>query len=155
LTGNVLESVITTQIPLPGTAHTPFTPLVIQFSQALQSLTLSYAYLDINHDTVSVQAMFSNGQKDGAAVTVTGTVPYGFANPEGSLTLAPTSNFNSIVVSTTSVALAVDNIAVTLPNQTKPPPIATDEPTSLLLMGIGALGMMVFGWRQSRVSAES
>jgi hypothetical protein len=155
LTGNVLESVIASQIPLPGSAHTAFTPLVVQFSQSLQSISLAYAYLDINHDTVSLQA-FAGGKADGSPLTVTGTVPDGFSNPEGSLTLTPTKPFDSIVLSTTSVALAVDNLSATLPNETKPPPVtATAEPTSVLLLGIGALGMMVLGWRQSRAPAEA
>jgi hypothetical protein len=143
LTGNVLES----PYPLPGAGAV--SPLVVQFSQPLRWLSLTYAYDGTSSDTFSLRA-FSGGPTGtaaGSALTVTGSLPDGFFYPEGVLTFFPKTSFDTVVLSTTAIADAIDNIAGAPVNGT-PPPTATPEPPLLALGGIGALGLAVVGWRR-------
>jgi hypothetical protein len=107
--------------------------LTVVFSAPLTSISMNFA--TSGPATLSLDA-FSGGTLVGSN-SASGTVPAGFAAPEGILGFN-SGTFDTVVLSASTGDFAVDNIAAT------DPPPDVPEPGSLLLCA-GALAALSFG----------
>jgi hypothetical protein len=119
LTGNVLGD--------PGPAEQDGLNLNISFSQDLQAITLDFATDDFITPSPFTITAFENSTQVGTA-TSTGEFLSGFTFPEGEITFAG-GPFNQVVLSSTAMDFAVDNINV----------IAAPEPGTFALLGASLL----------------
>jgi hypothetical protein len=119
LTGNVLGD--------PGPAGLDGLALSISFSQDLSAITLDFATSDFITASPFTITAFEGSTQVGTA-TSTGQFLQGFTFPEGEITFAG-GPFNTVVLSSTAMDFAVDNITV----------VAAPEPGTLALLGAGLL----------------
>ncbi len=126
LSGNVLTS-----------TTTPVGDLTISFSAPQSSITLDFVAADTS--PVNLTAML--GGKSVGTSNVAGSQPPGNDFPENVLSFN-SGTFDSVVLSTASGTLAIDNISVT-------DPPAAPEPGSFLLGG-GVLAILAVGSRLRR-----
>lgn len=110
--------------------------LVIGFSSLVQNVSLNFATNSGVGPALLLQAFTGGigGTLVGSA-SVAGVVPGGFTFPEGVIGLSGVA-FDTLRLSTTAQDFAVDNIQFVNAN-------AVPEPTSLLLFGSGAIGVIV------------
>jgi hypothetical protein len=130
LTGNVLLD--------PGPAGADNLFLGVAFSANVNSISLDFA---TNGPGTFALLALENGSPVGL-VFATGTVPSGFIFPEGTITFNG-ANFNEVVMGSSALDFAVDNIDVK--------PVATPEPASLLLLGSGLVALLMA--RRRRIAA--
>jgi hypothetical protein len=137
LTGNVLGD--------PGPAGFDNLALDVSFGRDLNSLSLDFATSDFGTASPLTLTAYDNAKFVGS-VQAMGTVPNGFTFPEGQISFAA-SPFNNIVISSTAMDFAVDNIAVT----------ATPEPAFAPLLGLvfGAMVLLSLRARHRRATAGS
>ena len=121
LTGNVLGD--------PGPAGIDGLNLSVLFSQNLSAVTLNFATDDFNTPSPLTLTAFEGVNQVGS-VTSTGQFLNGFLFPEGEIALSGLA-FNRIVISSTAMDFAVDNITV----------VGTPEPAPLALFALGLLAM--------------
>jgi hypothetical protein len=133
LTGNALLD--------PGPAGKQNIPLNISFSQPITSISFVFA-LDDPTNTTSMS--FSNNA--GASGSVTGNIPTGFRNPEGSLTFTGPA-FTSVTLSSLALFFAVDDIVVTTATS------VVALPATLPLFATGLVGLGLLGWRRKKKAA--
>ncbi len=119
LTGNVLGD--------PGPAGLDGLALNISFSHDLSAITLDFATSDFITPSPFTITAFEGSTRIGTA-TSTGQFLSGFACPEGEIAFEG-GPFNAVLLSSTAMDIAVDNIAV----------VATPEPGTLTLLGAGLL----------------
>jgi hypothetical protein len=122
LTGNVLGD--------PGPAGVDGLDLSINFSQNLSAVTLDFATADFNTPSPFTLTAYENSTLVGSA-TSSGQFLGGFTFPEGEISFAGGS-FNQLVLSSTAMDFAVDNINVA----------SAPEPAAL---GLFAAGLLAFG----------
>jgi hypothetical protein len=118
--------------------------LTIAFSAPLTDISLNFATFD-------TQALNLNAFFLGAPVgssSVSGTVPAGFALPEGVIGFTGTL-FDTVVLSSSTPSFAIDNVAATDPPAIDAP--AVPEPGSFLLCA-GALAALSFVRLRRRIS---
>ncbi len=135
LTGNVLGD--------PGPSGQDNLALDVAFSQELSSISLGFATSDFGSPSPLTLTAYQNSQLVGSVET-TGTVPGGFTFPEGQIEFNG-SPFNNIVISSTAMDFAVDNIAVT----------ATPEPGLLLPLGFGFAAIAFLSLRKKHRAAAA
>jgi len=119
LTGNVLGD--------PGPANLDGLALNISFSQDLSAITLDFATSDFITASPFTITAFEGSTQVGTA-TLNGQFLNGFTFPEGEITFAG-GPFNTVVLSSTAMDFAVDNINV----------VTAPEPGTLALLGAGLL----------------
>jgi hypothetical protein len=134
LTGNVLGD--------PGPAGLDNLTLNIAFDQSLAAITFNFATSDFVSPSPLTLTAYENSTPVGS-VSSTGAFPPGFSFPEGKITFSGTT-FNNVVISSTAMDFAVDNIAVAI----------APEPgtTSLLLTGLLVTGMP---WLRSQLARRA
>jgi PEP-CTERM motif-containing protein len=110
-------------------------PLFVAFNQPLSNISLNFA-LNTGNTSVPLTLSAFLGGPGGTlvgATQATGAIPPSFFFPEGLISFA--GAFDTIRLSTTAQDFAVDNLNFT-PASTVP------EPSSLLLMATGAVGVV-------------
>ncbi len=117
LTGNVLGD--------PGPAGLDGLSLLVQFSQNLSAATLDFATADFGTPSPLTLTAYENSTLVGSA-TSNGQFLSGFAFPEGEIAFQGGA-FDSIVISSTAMDFAVDNINV----------VASPEPAAFELFALG------------------
>lgn len=130
LTGNVLGD--------PGPAGKDNLSLNIDFSQNLSFITLNFATSDLVTPSPFTLTAYENGSAVGST-TFPGQFLPGFAFPEGEIAFAGPA-FNRVVLSSTALDFAVDNIQVA----------AAPEPGTLALLGAGLIGIGIPACRRRR-----
>lgn len=125
LTGNVLGD--------PGPAGLDGLSLDVAFSSELSAVSLDFATADFGSPSPLTISAYENSQLVGS-IDATGTVPANFTFPEGQITFQG-ADFNNIVISSTAMDFAVDNIAASV--------VATPEPGlfPLLAFGLAAIAL--------------
>ncbi len=112
--------------------------LRILFSEPLQAISLLFALnTPVISDALSLNA-FRSGMSVGST-SATGTVPGGFAFPEGSLSFGG-SVFDEVRLTSAAIDFGIDNVDVT-------PAAGVPEPSSLWLGGAGLAVLLI---RQSK-----
>jgi hypothetical protein len=119
LTGNVLAS--------PNSAS-----LNISFSTNLSAITLLFATGDFTTPSPVTLSAYEGNTLVGSN-TLAGMFLAGFIFPEGKIAFSG-ANFNSVVLSSPAVGLAIDNVVVA-------PGTATPEPGSEWLLGFGLIAL--------------
>ncbi len=133
LTGNVLGD--------PGPAGLDNLALNIAFSQNIAAVTLDFATADFSTPSPLTLSAYEGSNLVGS-ISATGSVPGGFSFPEGAVSFSGGA-FDQLVISSTALDFAVDNISVT----------PTPEPTAIPLLGAGlVLGVAALRRRSLRVS---
>jgi hypothetical protein len=125
LTGNVLGD--------PGPAGKDGLSLTVAFSINLSYVALDFATADFFSASPLTLTAYENSKLIGST-TATGTVPGGYTFPEGVISFAG-KPFDQIVISSTAMDLAVDNISV----------VAAPEPAVCALFGAGLLVLGLAG----------
>ena len=105
--------------------------LGMQFSVPVKQISLDFA-LNTSSTTIPLDLLAYSGVIILGSAGATGTIPSGFAYPEGVLSFTSSTPFSSIFLSTTAQDFAVDNVTV---NTTIP------EPCTALLIGSGLAGL--------------
>ena len=107
--------------------------LRILFSEPIQAINLLFALnTPVISDALSLSA-FLSGTAVGQA-SATGTVPAGFAFPEGSLSFGG-SVFDEVRLTSAAIDFGIDNVDVT--------PATVPEPSSLWLGGAGVAALLI------------
>jgi hypothetical protein len=123
ITGNVLLTNI------PGST------LNIGFASPLDTFSLLFGLAGGPADTLTLTA-YLNGSQVGSPVVAGGTIPAGGIFPEGSLAFS--GDYNSVSISSSTDYFAVGDVT------------ATPEPTSVVLLATGMLGLASAGYRRRR-----
>ena len=118
-------------------------PLDIAFSSNLTSLSLAFATDSLNSPDTFFLTAFEGGVAVGN-VSAIGSVPTGFLFPQGSIVLTGLT-FNSIELSSSAPAFAINDLDAVVAS-TVPAP----EPNSLVLLGMGLLGLLALAARGKR-----
>ena len=124
LTGNVLVD--------PGPANAPNLTLSILFSAPVTTISMDFATNSAAGVPFDLSAF--NGTTGVGSTTATGSIPGGFAFPEGVISFSG-ATFNRVVLSVPGAPdFAIDNVSVTT---------ALPEPgsISLLVLGVGAIAL--------------
>lgn len=124
-------------------------PLDIAFSKSLTSFSVNFGLNGATNSTFTLTAFSGglNGTQVGTK-TATGTIPGGiFLFPEGSLSFASTSPFDTVELTSTALNIFVDNIAVSAPV-----PEASTTVSLGLLLALAASGL---AWSARRRTARS
>jgi hypothetical protein len=127
-----------------GTPGDENIPLNIAFSSNLTSVSLAFA----TDSLLGADTFFLTAFEGGLAVgsmSATGSVPSGgFTFPQGSIVISGLT-FDSIQLSSSAPAFAINDLdAVVAPTASAP------EPNSLVLLGIGLLGLLALTARGKR-----
>jgi hypothetical protein len=140
LTGNVLGD--------PGPAGQSGLTLSAGFNQNLSAVTLNFATSDFGTPSPLTLNAYENGTLVGSA-TATGQFLAGSIFPEGEIAFNAAA-FNSLVLSSTAMDFAVDNITVA-------PATATPEPGSLALLALAltAIGFPATRKRRQGIKAKT
>lgn len=134
LTGNVLGD--------PGPVGADNLELDIAFSGNLDAVALDFATSDFITPSPLTITAYENSQQVGFSQSV-GSFISGFDFPEGEIAFEG-ATFNRIVVSSSAVDFAIDNLAVA----------ATPEPAVLPLLALGLVGIAI-GSRRARLGAKA
>jgi hypothetical protein len=126
LTGNVLGD--------PGPAGDDGLNLNISFSQDLSALDLNFATADFNTPSPLTLTAYENSTLVGSN-TSSGMFLGSFLFPEGEIAFSG-ATFNNVVISSTAMDIAVDNIAVATS--------AVPEPSSFAMVVLG-IAMLAIG----------
>jgi hypothetical protein len=121
LTGNVLGD--------PGPAGLDGLALTINFSQDLSAVVLDFATSDFSTPSPLTLTAYENASLVGSN-TSSGQFLPGFTFPEGEIAFDG-ATFNQLVISSTAMDFAVDNITVA----------TAPEPTSIALLSISLLAL--------------
>jgi len=132
LDGNVLYDT--------GNAGDANIPLDIAFSSNLTSLSLAFA---VDGTSSFLLTAFEGGVAVGS-VSATGSVPAGFLFPQGSIVFVG-SAFDSIELSSSAPAFAINDLDAVVA-----PTVSAPEPNSLILLGMGILGLLALTARGKR-----
>ncbi len=116
--------------------------LDIAFSSNLDAVALDFATSDFITPSPLTITAYENSQQVGFSQSV-GSFISGFDFPEGEIAFEG-ATFNRIVVSSSAVDFAIDNLAVA----------ATPEPAVLPLLALGLVGIAI-GSRRARPSAKA
>jgi hypothetical protein len=130
LTGNVLGD--------PGPAGQNNLPLDVAFSGELNAIELDFATADFNTPSPLTLTAYQGTQMVGSTTTSGMFLP-GFLFPEGEIAFDG-ADFNNVVISSTSMDFAVDNIAVN----------AVPEPGPLSLVVLGFSLLVIGSLRNKR-----
>jgi len=120
--------------------------LDIAFSSNLTSVSLAFA--TDGAGTFSLTA-FEGGVAVGPTVFATGSVPTGFTFPQGSITFGG-SAFDSIELTSSAPAFAINDVDAVVGST-----VAAPEPNSLILLGMGLLGLLALTVRSKRQSPSA
>jgi len=124
-------------------------PLDVAFSKSLTSLSLNFGLNGPTNSTFTVTAFSGglSGTQVGSA-TAGGAIPGGiYLFPEGSVSLATTSPFDTVELTSTAVNIFVDNIAVSAPV-----PEASTTVSLGLLLALGAGGVALTARKRRALS---
>lgn len=135
-------SALTGQILADGPGNASPLPLTLTFSAPLTSISLLFAT-----NSGTGVPLFLNAYSGGAGGTLVGTasasgaIPPGFGFPEGSLSFGGVV-FDTIVLSSTAIDFAIDNVSATL----------TPEPGGwgTAALGLGLIGFLYRGTTRGR-----
>lgn len=121
----------------PGSSGADDIPLDISFSQDISYIALFFATDGTGPFDLSA---YENGALVGT-VSQAGAIPNGYSFPQGYIKFSGV--FNSVVLTSPRTPyFAVDNVGI-IPSSGGPTP-SVPEPSSLLLLGSGALGLAGF-----------
>ena len=119
-------------------------PLDIAFSSNLTSVSLAFALDTLNPTGTFLLTAFEGGVAVGGA-TVTASVPSGFIFPQGSIAFVG-SAFDSIeLTSPNAPAFAINDVDAVVGST-----VAAPEPNSVILLGMGLLGLLALTARGKR-----
>jgi hypothetical protein len=126
----------------PGRIPISNIALEVAFSSNLTSISMDFATDGAGPFDLTA---FKGGVPVGSVVA-TGTIPAGFQYPQGSITFSGVA-FDSIELTAPGTPhFAIDNLDAV---------IATPEPTSLVLLGTGLLGLLAFAALKRRHAPET
>ncbi|HXC46772.1 MAG TPA: PEP-CTERM sorting domain-containing protein [Candidatus Sulfotelmatobacter sp.] len=127
-----------------GTPGDENIPLNIAFSSNVTSVSLAFALDSVSTIDTFLLAAFEGGAKIGE-VTVIGSVPSGgFSFPQGTIAFSG-SAFDSIQLVSTAPAFAINDVDAVVA-----PTVSAPEPNSLVLLGMGLLGLLALTARGKR-----
>jgi hypothetical protein len=118
-------------------------PLDIAFSSNLTSVSLAFALDTLNPTGTIFLAAFEGGLVVGSA-SATASVPSGFIFPQGSIAFVG-SAFDSIELTSSAPAFAINDVDAVVGST-----VAAPEPNSLILLGMGLLGLLALTARGKR-----
>ena len=126
-----------------GTLGDENIPLNIAFSSNLTSVSLNFAFDSLDGTGTFLITAFEGGVAVGGA-TVPGIIPAGFIFPQGSIAFSGFT-FDSIQLSSSAPAFAINDLDAVVA-----PTVAAPEPDSLVLLGMGLLGLLAMTARGKR-----
>ena len=115
-------------------------PLDITFSSNLTSVSLDFA----TNDTGAFLLTAFEGGINVGTMNATGSIPPGILAPQGSIAFSG-SAFDRIELTSPDLAFAIDNLDAVVGST-----VAAPEPNSLVLLGMGLLGLLALTVRGKR-----
>jgi hypothetical protein len=140
--GNSFFSTLTGRVLLSADGDSSFAPLNLSFSEPIASISLDFALNGPAATSFFGVTAFLGASPVGAAAFF-GAIPAGFGFPEGSASFSG-SPFDSLVLTSNALDFAVDDINFDI--------AAVPEPTSILLLGTGGLGLLAKMRRRKKLN---